>query len=92
MSDLVIVPSNQFMKDLKRALKRGVDVKRLDDVVTKLSRGEKLPRENHDHALNGIYRDFRECHVMPDWLLIYRINEKELELYLFRCGTHADLF
>ncbi|HJJ31630.1 MAG TPA: type II toxin-antitoxin system YafQ family toxin [Methanocorpusculum sp.] len=92
MTNLAIVPSNQFMKDLKRALKRGVDIQRLDDVVTKLSRKEKLPREYHDHALNGIYREFRECHVSPDWLLIYRIHEKELELFLFRYGTHADLF
>ncbi|HJJ39366.1 MAG TPA: type II toxin-antitoxin system YafQ family toxin [Methanocorpusculum sp.] len=92
MTDLVIVPSNQFMKDLKRALKRGVDVTRLDDVVTKLSRREKLPREIYDHALNGIYREFRGCYVSPDWLLIYRIREKELELFLFRYGTHADLF
>lgn len=89
---LNIVRSNRFDKDLKLAIKRGFDIKLLDEVVTKLQKGEKLDPQYKDHALLGNYNDFRECHIQPDWLLIYRIDDEELELYLFRTGTHSDLF
>lgn len=64
----------------------------LEIVVNKLANQEKLEPKYHDHALSGIYSDFRECHVKPDWLLIYSIDDDELELFLFRNGTHSDLF
>ena len=89
---LSIVASNQFKKDLKRAVKRGLKIEKLREVVNTLSREEALDEKFRDHALTGSYRDFRECHVEPDWLLIYRTNEEELELFLFRTGSHADLF
>lgn len=87
-----IVPSNQFKKDLKLARKRGFDINRLRTVVNTLAEGNKLDEKYRDHSLTGDYSRFRECHVEPDWLLIYRIEDKELELFLFRTGTHSDLF
>ena len=89
---LEIVVSNQFKKDLRLAQKRGCKMDRLREVVNTLASGNKLAAEHRDHSLTGNYRDFRECHIEPDWLLVYRINEKELELFLFRTGSHADLF
>lgn len=89
---LEIVPSNQFKKDLKLAKKRGFNLRRLSDVVNTLAREEKLADRYRDHKLAGEYEDFRECHIEPDWLLIYRINSGALELFLFRTGTHSDLF
>ena len=89
---LEIVASNQFKKDLKLAVKRGLKIEKLRDVVNVLARQESLDEKHRDHALVGQYRGFRECHVEPDWLLIYRINEEELVLLLFRTGSHADLF
>ncbi|MDO4322029.1 MAG: type II toxin-antitoxin system YafQ family toxin [Lachnospiraceae bacterium] len=58
----------------------------------KLAAGEALPDKNRDHALSGDYAGFRECHIQPDWLLVYRIENEELLLFLFRTGTHSDLF
>ena len=87
-----IVVSNQFKKDLKLAKKRGLDFALLERVVGILVEGKKLPAQYHDHGLSGDYVGFRECHVEPDWLLIYRVDDKLLELFLFRTGTHSDLF
>lgn len=87
-----IVPSNKFRKDLELAVKRGFKIQLLTDVVNKLANGETLEPKYRDHSLIGNYEDFRECHIQPDWLLIYRIDDEELELYLFRTGTHSDLF
>lgn len=89
---LKIVSSNQFKKDLKRAKKRGFDFDRLTEVVNMLADQQNLPERYRDHNLIGDYSGFRECHVQPDWLLIYRIDDDQLELFLFRTGTHADLF
>ena len=89
---LEIILSNRFKKDLKLAKKRGRDLNLLDDIVTKLANQKPLAPENHDHSLSGNYAGFRECHISPDWLLIYRIDGNELLLFLFRTGTHADLF
>lgn len=89
---LKIVSSNQFKKDLKRAKKRGFDFDRLTEVVNMLADQQNLPERYRDHNLIGDYSEFRECHVQPDWLLIYRIDDDQLELFLFRTGTHADLF
>ena len=89
---LNIVASNQFKKDLKLATKRGLKIEKLREVVNTLSRQETLDEKFRDHGLTGEYRGFRECHIEPDWLLVYRTNEEELELFLFRTGSHADLF
>ena len=89
---LEIVLSNQFKRDLKTAKKRGYDFSLLNAVVEQLANRKPLPEKNRDHALTGDYRGFRECHIQPDWLLIYRAEEEKLVLFLFHTGTHADLF
>ncbi len=89
---LDIVPSNRFKKDLKLVKKRGLKIDNLRNVVNTLAAEEKLDEKYRDHALTGDYRGFRECHVEPDWLLVYRADQDELELFLFRTGTHSDLF
>ncbi|MDE5718525.1 MAG: type II toxin-antitoxin system YafQ family toxin [Lachnospiraceae bacterium] len=73
-------------------VKRGYDIKLLEDVINKLASGVPLPKRNHDHNLSGEYFGCRECHITPDWLLIYEIDNGELILYLTRTGTHSDLF
>lgn len=84
--------SAKFKKDFKLAKKRGLPMQELKAVIEKLANGETLEQKNRDHALTGNYAMFRECHIRPDWLLIYRINENELELIAHRTGTHSDLF
>lgn len=85
-------PSTRFQKDLKRIQKRGYDLALLTNVIKKLAAGEELPPKNRDHQLVGDYGGCRECHIAPDWLLVYEINGTELILYLTRTGTHSDLF
>ena len=87
-----VVATNRFKKDLKLAIKRGLDISLLDEIVTTLQNGKVLPEKNRDHAFTGNYVGCRECHIQPDWLLIYEISNKELILYLTRTGTHSDLF
>lgn len=87
-----IKPTNRFKKDLKMMGKRGYDLKLLEKVVTTLANGETLPPKNKDHLLSGNYAGARECHITPDWLLIYEIDKQTLYLYLTRTGTHSDLF
>ncbi|MCD8100924.1 MAG: type II toxin-antitoxin system YafQ family toxin [Oscillospiraceae bacterium] len=89
---LKVILSNRFRRDLKLAAKRGRDLKLLDDVVTRLAQQEPLPEKNRDHSLTGDYIGFRECHIQPDWLLIYRVDGEALILFLSRTGTHSDLF
>lgn len=89
---LDIIASNQFKKDLKLAKKRGLKLEHLSSVINTLAKQEKLAAKYRDHNLTGDYQGFRECHVEPDWLLIYRIDGDALELFLFRTGTHSDLF
>ena len=72
--------------------KRGYDLRLLDDIVTLLANQQPLPPKNRDHELTGNYAGFRECHITPDWLLIYRIDHDELILFLSRTGSHSDLF
>ena len=74
------------------AIKRGYDMRLLDEVVSKLANGETLPDKNRDHSLVGNFAGCRECHITPDWLLIYEIDDGELLLYLTRTGSHSDLF
>lgn len=82
----------QFKKDFKAIVKRGYPVSLLEDVVRALCAEETLPAKNRDHALSGDYAGFRECHIQPDWLLIYRVEKQILTLTLTRTGTHSDLF
>jgi len=89
---LKIVYTTQFKKDYKLAQKRGVDVEELFKVIELLQKQKPLPPEKKDHLLHGNYKGYRECHVRPDLLLIYKVNNKELELLLFRSGTHSDLY
>ncbi len=87
-----VKPTTKFQKDLKRIQKRGYDTSLLTEIIKKLAAGEQLPEKNKDHALSGNFVGCRECHITPDWLLIYEIVDKELILYLTRTGTHSDLF
>ena len=87
-----IRPTTKFQKDLKRIEKRGYNISLLTEVIKMLAGGEQLPEKNKDHNLSGDYAGCRECHITPDWLLIYEIADDELILYLTRTGTHSDLF
>lgn len=87
-----IVWTTRFTKDYRQAMKRGLNIDLLDDVIRTLARGETLPEKNRDHELTGDWAGHRECHILPDWLLIYRIEDDILVLTLSRTGTHSDLF
>ncbi|MCI9387739.1 MAG: type II toxin-antitoxin system YafQ family toxin [Lachnospiraceae bacterium] len=87
-----VKPTSKFQKDLKKVQKRGYDISLLTDVIKKLANGEELPARNRDHVLSGDYAGLRECHVTPDWLLVYEIDDESIILYLTRTGTHSDLF
>ena len=87
-----IVPSNQFRKDLKLAQKLGYNLDKLKKVILALANGETLEAKYRDHFLSGDYGRFRECHIQPDWLLVYQIDGNQLILFLARTGTHSDLF
>ena len=89
---LEIVSSNRFKRDLKVALKRGYRISLLEDVVNRLAMREPLEERYRDYLLSGDYDGFRECHITPDWLLVYQVRENELVLFLSRTGTHSDLF
>ena len=89
---LEVILSHRFRRDLKLIQKRGYDLNLLNDVVDTLARQETLPPRNRDHELTGNYIGFRECHITPDWLLIYRIDQGALMLFLSRTGSHSDLF
>lgn len=85
-------PTTKFQRDLKRVQRRGYDISLLTAVIKKLADGEPLPEKNKDHNLSGDYSGCRECHITPDWLLIYELSDGDLILYLTRTGTHSDLF
>lgn len=87
-----LVVTSKFKKSLKRARRRGLDISRLESVVDKLQRDIELDDKYRDHALKGVYQNFRECHIQPDWLLIYMKEEDVLTLTLVDTGTHSDLF
>ena len=87
-----LVMTSQFKKDLKRARKRGLPIKELEAVVDMILEGADLPPKHRDHLLSGDYTGFRECHIHPDWLLIY-LDEPELcVVTAIRTGSHSDLF
>lgn len=87
-----IVWTSRFKKDYKLCMKRHLDMDLIDDVIRILARGETLPAVYKDHALSGDWSGHRECHIQPDWLLVYRIEDDVLVLTLARTGTHSDLF
>lgn len=89
---LTIKYETTFKKDFKRIVRRGYDIRLLEKVIELLANGQDLPAKYKDHSLTGNYSDCRECHIAPDWLLIYQINDNELILYLTRTGSHSDLF
>ena len=84
--------STRFKKDMKTLRKRGYDQRLICAVIEKLANDEKLDEHHRDHLLTGDYGGFRECHITPDWLLVYQCREQELLLLLSRTGTHSDLF
>lgn len=88
----IIKPTNKFQKDIKKVEKRGYNIELLTTVIKKLVNGKPLDAIYNDHPLKGGYKGCRECHITPDWLLVYEIREDELILYLTRTGTHSDLF
>lgn len=91
MSKYVLDYTNVFKKDLKHAKKCGYDMQLLGEVVSKLQNGEALPEYNKDHRLSGNWKGYRECHIQPDWLLIYRYFDSQLILSLTRTGSHSYL-
>ena len=87
-----VILSRQFKKDLRLTQTQGLNLDRLTDVVMALARGESLSPKLRDHELSGKLKGFRECHILGDWLLIYRINPHTGELFLSHTGTHSRLF
>ena len=83
-----------FKKQLKKAVKQGKDIKKLIENLNKLSNGDKLDKKHHNHNLikNKQYKDCFECHIEPDWLLVYKYNNNELILFLISTGSHSELF
>ena len=89
---LTIKTTKRFDKDLKKLKKRKYDLTLLAQIINKLSDSEILPEKYRDYYLTGDYKEFRECHIQSDWLLIYKIEKNILVLTLSRTGTHSDLF
>ena len=82
--------SNSFKKDVKTAQKRGFNMKKLKEIISALEHGKKLPEKNRDHSLTGNWKGYRDCHIEPDWILIYKVSDNILNLA--RTGTHSDIF
>ena len=90
---LTIRYQTTFKKDYKTAKKRGYDLRLIEEVIRMLAEGRELPKKYKDHILLGSkYKGCHECHITPDWLLVYQIGERGLILYLTRTGTHSDIF
>jgi len=88
---LTLRTTGQFRRDYKLSKKRGLDLSLLETVLDTLLEEKTLDEKYRDHALTGNYIGFRECHIQPDWLLIYRVERDELVLIASRTGTHSDL-
>lgn len=86
-----IILTSSFKRDYKKMKKRNYDMELLNAVVEKLQNGEDLNENNRDHSLSGNWSGYRECHILPDWLLIYKISNEKLVLSLIRTGSHSDL-
>ena len=84
--------TSAFKRDYKLMMKRHLPIEKLQAIIEKLRNGEELPPANRDHALTGNWANHRECHIAPDWLLIYQIHDDILILELTRTGSHSDLF
>ena len=87
-----ILRTNRFDRDLRLAAKQNKDLSKLQTVIDTLASGNKLEDRYHDHPLKGEYIGCRECHVSPNWLLVYKIDDGKLILLLYRLGSHAELF
>tara|TARA_R110002072_G_scaffold208290_12_gene365788 strand:+ start:755 stop:1030 length:276 start_codon:yes stop_codon:yes gene_type:complete len=87
-----VIRSTKFKRDVKRAQKQQKKMDKLRTVLNLLIEGRELPVKNKDHFLSGNWSGYRECHIEPDWLLIYKVDEKEELLELVRLGSHSDLF
>ena len=92
MTAFTVKFTSAFKKDYKRAIRQGRDINRLDEVIALLASGQPLPEKFRDHKLSGNWANHRECHVQPDWLLIYHIKDSTLVLTLTSTGSHSDLF
>ena len=88
----VIILATRFKRDLKRVSKQGKDIDMLENIINVLANNKKLPTKNKDHALIGNYDGCRECHIEPDWLLIYKTDQQTKTLKLIRTGSHTELF
>lgn len=89
---LRVVWTSKFKKDYKNAIKRGLNIEKLDNIIVMLANRIPLLPKHRDHELMGDYQGFRECHIEPDWLLVYAIDGNDLILTLARTGSHSDLF
>ena len=87
-----VIYTAKMAKGVKRVIKRGKDISKLDTVIDLLSTGNPLPERYHDHALKGNWAGCRECHIEPDWLLVYEVYEDALVILATRTGTHSDIF
>ncbi|MDR2819357.1 MAG: type II toxin-antitoxin system YafQ family toxin [Desulfovibrio sp.] len=92
MSKYALRYTTLFKKQRKLLIKRGYNIKLLDDIIIMLANGENLPEKHRDHALTGCRKGQHDCHIRPDWPLIYERNDDVLTLLLCETGTHADLF
>lgn len=89
---LNVVYTKQFRKEYRKMSKRGYVMSKLDEVVDKLKNEEQFEPKYCDYELGGNWSGYRECHIQPDWLLIYKVDNGELVLTFLRTGTHSDLF
>ena len=92
MTKYTIKYTTQFKKDYKLAKRQNKDIQLLKDLVDLLADGRPLPEKYNDHPLQGNWKGFRECHILPDWLLIYKQEQDVLVLTMVRTGSHSDLF
>ena len=92
MNNYNVIWTNKYKKAYKLCKKRGYNMKLLDNIVYQLANGIPLELKYNDHKLHGKYNDFRECHIEPDWILIYKIEDDKLILTLTNTGSHSDLF
>ena len=92
MTKYTIKYTTQFKKDYKLAKRQNKDIQLLKDLVDLLADGRPLPEKYNDHPLQGNWKGFRECHILPDWLLIYKQEQEVLVLTMVRTGSHSDLF
>lgn len=87
-----VKPTSRFKRDLKNIQRQGYDLRLLTAVIHTLADGEPLAEKHKDHSISGIWSKHRECHITPDWLLIYKLENDILVLTLTRTGTHRNLF